>query len=118
MISGLIGVPLGSLIAQRLRAKYQRIDPLICALGLIVSSPLIFIASLVASVNTNLCYALIFFGEIFLNLNWSIVADILLVSVVFLYYYDFTMQKHNSLPLFQQKLFSTMCDIFNAWQLH
>jgi hypothetical protein len=27
------------------------------------------------------CYTFIFLGEVFLNLNWSIVADILLVSI-------------------------------------
>ncbi|KAJ9598500.1 hypothetical protein L9F63_010820, partial [Diploptera punctata] len=82
MVSGLIGVPLGSFMAQRLRARYPRIDPMICATGLLLSSPFLFIASLMASVNTNACYALIFFGEIFLNLNWSIVADILLYVVI------------------------------------
>ncbi|PSN36607.1 Protein spinster [Blattella germanica] len=82
MISGLIGVPLGSIAAQRLRTRYPRIDPFICAFGLLVSSPLIFAATLLASVNTTVCYVLIFFGEVFLNLNWSIVADILLYVVI------------------------------------
>jgi hypothetical protein len=82
MLSGLIGVPLGSIVAQRLRARYPTIDPLICAIGLLISSPLLFAASLCASVNSNACYTLIFFGEVFLNLNWSIVADMLLVSIV------------------------------------
>jgi uncharacterized membrane protein YfcA len=81
MVSGLVGVPLGSLLAQRLRPQYPRIDPMICAIGLLVSSPLLFAASLLASVNSTVCYTLIFFGEVFLNLNWSIVADMLLVSI-------------------------------------
>jgi hypothetical protein len=80
MVSGLVGVPLGSLLAQRLRSQYPRIDPMICAIGLLASSPLLFAASLLATVNGSVCYVLIFFGEVFLNLNWSIVADILLVS--------------------------------------
>jgi len=53
---------------------------MICAIGLLISSPLLFAASLFAPVNGSVCFALIFFGEVFLNLNWSIVADILLVS--------------------------------------
>lgn len=81
MLSGLIGVPLGSLLAQRLRSRYPSIDPMICAIGLLVSSPLLFGASVSASKNSSVCYALIFFGEVFLNLNWSIVADMLLVSI-------------------------------------
>lgn len=81
MLSGLIGVPLGSLLAQRLRSRYPTIDPMICAIGLLVSSPLLFGASVSASKNSSVCYTLIFFGEVFLNLNWSIVADMLLVSI-------------------------------------
>ncbi|XP_075221174.1 lysolipid transporter protein spinster isoform X2 [Lycorma delicatula] len=81
MISGLLGVPCGSYLAQRARARWPRADPLICAMGLLVSAPFLFIASLLASVNTNLCYTMIFFGEFFLNLNWSIVADMLLYVV-------------------------------------
>jgi hypothetical protein len=80
MLSGLIGVPLGSILAQRLRSQYPGVDPMICAIGLLISSPLLFGASLCANVNSNACYALIFFGEVFLNLNWSVVADMLLVS--------------------------------------
>lgn len=79
MCSGLIGVPLGMWLSQRLRAKYQQADPLICAVGLLLSAPLLYFASSLANVNITLCYILIFIGEVSLNLNWSIVADILLV---------------------------------------
>jgi len=81
MISGLIGVPAGSFIAQSLRVRYPRADPYICACGLICSAPLLFAASLYASSNVFICYTLIFIAELFLNLNWSIVADILLYVV-------------------------------------
>jgi hypothetical protein len=40
---------------------------------------LMFLASVMAQYNTAACFTLIFFAEFFLNLNWSIVADILLV---------------------------------------
>lgn len=89
MVSGLVGVPLGSMLAQRLRAQYPRIDPMICAVGLLVSAPLLFAASLSATVNGSVCYTLIFFGEIFLNLNWSIVADMLLVSTHRIFFISF-----------------------------
>ncbi|XKL68536.1 hypothetical protein PGB90_004027 [Kerria lacca] len=81
MCSGLIGVPLGMWLSQRLRAKYQQADPLICAVGLLLSAPLLYFASSLANVNITLCYILIFIGEVSLNLNWSIVADILLYVV-------------------------------------
>uniref|UniRef100_A0A1B6JMB3 Major facilitator superfamily (MFS) profile domain-containing protein n=1 Tax=Homalodisca liturata TaxID=320908 RepID=A0A1B6JMB3_9HEMI len=81
MISGLIGVPAGSFLAQRLRVRYPRADAYICACGLICSAPILFAASLYANNNVYMCYTLIFIGELFLNLNWSIVADILLYVV-------------------------------------
>lgn len=80
MMSGLIGVPLGSYLAQRLRVNYPRADAYICACGLIGSAPVLFAASLYATHSAGLCYFLIFIGEVMLNMNWSIVADILLVS--------------------------------------
>ena len=80
MISGLLGVPLGMWLSQRLRDKYEQADPLICGAGLLASTPFIFFASCFSSVNVNISYALMFVGELLLNLNWSIVADILLVS--------------------------------------
>lgn len=80
MISGLIGVPLGMWLSQRLREKYEQADPLICGAGLLASAPFIFFAACFSNVNIIICYALIFVGEVLLNLNWSIVADILLVS--------------------------------------
>lgn len=79
MVSGIIGVPLGTFIAQKYRKQYARIDPIICACGLLVSAPLILGAMLVVSANTPAAYVLIFLGEVALNLNWAIVADILLV---------------------------------------
>ncbi|XP_014478043.1 PREDICTED: protein spinster isoform X1 [Dinoponera quadriceps] len=82
MASGLIGVPLGSAIAQKLRCHWQQADPLICAVGLLISAPLLFFALITANTNSMLCYTLIFFGQLSLNLNWSIVADMLLYVVI------------------------------------
>lgn len=82
MASGLIGVPLGSAIAQKLRVYWQQADPLICAVGLLISVPLLFFAMITAKTNSVLCYTLIFFGQLSLNLNWAIVADMLLYVVI------------------------------------
>lgn len=81
MLAGLIGVPLGSMLAQKLRVTWPQADPLICAVGLLVSAPMLYFASITADTNATLCYTLIFFGQLALNLNWSIVADMLLVSI-------------------------------------
>ncbi|XP_058054217.1 protein spinster isoform X1 [Anopheles bellator] len=82
MLTGIIGVPLGSYLSQRYSTKYLQADPYICAFGLIVSSPLLIGAMLMVRVNIYATYVLIFFGELALNLNWAIVADILLYVVV------------------------------------
>ena len=82
MLSGIIGVPLGSYLAQRLRSTNGvKTDPLICAVGLIISGPLVYSALVAAPFNATLCYGFVFFAEIALNLSWSIVADILLVRM-------------------------------------
>lgn len=81
MASGIIGVPLGTFIAQRLKKTSPRADPIICAVGLIISAPMLAASMLVVSVNSTLAYLLVFFGSVALNLNWAIVADILLVRI-------------------------------------
>lgn len=82
MTTGIIGVPLGSYLSQRFNRKYPRADPYICAVGLILSAPLLAGAMLTVSANATLAYVLVFFGELALNLNWAIVADILLVRTL------------------------------------
>lgn len=62
-------------------SKYSRSDPIICAVGLIISAPLLAAAMLLVTNSTWAVYTLIFFGELALNLNWAIVADILLVRI-------------------------------------
>ncbi|XP_053684626.1 protein spinster isoform X1 [Sabethes cyaneus] len=82
MTTGIIGVPLGSYLSQRFKSKHPRADPCICAFGLILSAPLLASAMFFVSANATLAYVLVFFGELALNLNWAIVADILLYVVV------------------------------------
>lgn len=80
MLSGLIGVPLGSFLAQHYRKIHQRTDPLICAWALFISAPFVYVALLIAQYSNGWCFFVIFLAELSLNLCWSIVADILLVS--------------------------------------
>ena len=80
MVSGIIGVPLGSLASTKWRPKQPRADPLICGMGLAISSIFLCLSLFTPNVNFFLAFVLIFLGEISLNLNWSIVSDILLVS--------------------------------------
>ncbi|XP_015110235.1 protein spinster isoform X3 [Diachasma alloeum] len=82
MLAGLIGVPVGSIMAQRMRIRWHQADPLICGIGLLVSAPMIFFAIVTSSGNSIVCFVLIFLGQLALNLNWSIVADMLLYVVI------------------------------------
>jgi len=81
MLSGILGVPFGSLWSTKWRPKNQRADPLICGIGLGLSSIFLCISLFLCDSYFVLAFVLIFLGEISLNLNWSIVADILLVSL-------------------------------------
>ncbi len=80
MLSGIVGVPLGSILSTKLKQKYPRADPLICASGLILSAALLGAGMYSANWNIYFAFLMLFVGEVALNLNWSIVADILLVS--------------------------------------
>jgi MFS transporter, Spinster family, sphingosine-1-phosphate transporter len=80
MTAGLIGVPLGSYLAQRIRPYHANCDPLICAAGLLISAPFVYLGLVTAKYSATWCFIMVFFAEVALNLCWSIVADIVLVS--------------------------------------
>lgn len=80
MAAGALGVPAGSWLAQRLRPRYPDCDPTICGLALLASTPLVYLALVAVDVHVALTYLLIFLGMLTLNLTWSIVADMVLVS--------------------------------------
>ena len=81
MMSGIVGVPLGMILSTKLKAKYPRADPVICAVGILVSAFFLTIGMVLCNVNVILSFVLLFIGEVALNLNWSIVADMLLYIV-------------------------------------
>lgn len=82
MVAGIIGVPCGALLSTKLKIKFPRADPVICGIGLAITTFLFFISLMWgAEENIILAFVLIFIGEISLNLNWSIVADMLLYVV-------------------------------------
>lgn len=82
MLAGACGVPAGAALAQRLRARLPHCDPLVCGLALLASAPLVYLALVAVSspALTTPTYILMFLGMFSLNLTWSIVADIVLVS--------------------------------------
>ncbi|XP_037911506.1 protein spinster isoform X2 [Hermetia illucens] len=82
MIAGIIGVPVGSYLAQTLRKRTTQWDPLICAWGLFISTPMAYFTLITSHHSTSWCFLFVFLAEVTLNLCWSIIADILLYVVV------------------------------------
>lgn len=80
MLDGLIGVPLGSYISQRLRIRYPKADPLICGINMLLSVPFLLMGVLTANTNGGVCLAGLVLGNLLINFNWAIGADIVLVS--------------------------------------
>ncbi|XP_032367765.1 protein spinster homolog 1 [Etheostoma spectabile] len=82
VVTGVLGVTSGVLISRQLRTRTPRADPLVCAAGLLLSAPFLYLAIVCAQGSTIATYAFIFLGETFLSMNWAIVADMLLYVVV------------------------------------
>ena len=82
MMAGICGVPLGSFGGQMLRRKFAFGDPMVCGIGLFLAAPLLLSSLYFAASNTIAAYVLVFLGQLFLNLNWAVVSDILLYTVI------------------------------------
>lgn len=81
MCAGITGLMLGCYLSQWLRKCCKSADPIICGVGLIISAPLLLATTYAATSNSALCFALLFLGQVALNMNWAIVSDILLVRI-------------------------------------
>lgn len=81
-LSGLLGVPAGSYLSQGLRRMVPNADPLVCAVTLLLSVPLLFFGFLTADISTSACYGLTFFAGLLLNANWAVVSDMTLYIVI------------------------------------
>lgn len=95
MAAGISGVPLGSWISGYLRRTIHDGDPLICAFGLLISAPLVYLALISITTSELLAYFLIFFGMVTVNMCWSIVADILLVITKIILIYQFSVSVYH-----------------------
>ncbi|XP_055849862.1 protein spinster isoform X3 [Episyrphus balteatus] len=82
MTAGIAGVPLGSFLSQYFRRTIPNCDPYICACGLLLSSPMVYLALILPRTSSFMCYSFVWLAQITLNITWSIVADILLYVVV------------------------------------
>lgn len=81
-ITGFLGVGAGVEISKWYRKRNPRSDPLVCAAGLLISAPFLYLALVCAVTSITATYVFVFFGEVFLSLNWALVADIVLYVVI------------------------------------
>lgn len=82
VVTGILGVCIGSAMSRFLRNRVEYADPVICAVGMLGSVPFLFATIFTASANITAAYVFIFFTETLLSVNWPILADILLYVVV------------------------------------
>lgn len=82
MLSGAIGVPMGTYISSKWRPDFESCDPHICAIGLFVSAPLIYAALILSQSNEVLCFCAVFVAQLAVNVCWPLTADILLVRQI------------------------------------
>ncbi|KAL4660588.1 hypothetical protein GN956_G612 [Arapaima gigas] len=80
--AGILGVFIGTCLSGKLRNRVSNADPLICAVGMLSSSPCLFLAIVLAYKSIPATYVFIAVGETLLSLNWSVLADILLYVVI------------------------------------
>jgi len=79
--AGILGVVIGSGAASIYRAYNQRADPLICAFGVFIAVPFGFVGLAVAHKSMAVSWITIFIAILFLCVNWTLVADILLYVI-------------------------------------
>ncbi|XP_059099450.1 protein spinster-like [Tigriopus californicus] len=80
--AGLIGVPAGSYVSQKIRHRVPNADPIVSGTSLLLSVPVLFIGFVVARYNVGWCYTLTFLAGLLLNCNWAIVSDMTLYIVI------------------------------------
>lgn len=81
-ISGLLGVALSSVLAEKLRKKTPNADPLVCALGSLIAVPTLFALVIATGAVNEIVFWLIAAVAISaMCLSWTIVADVLLYAI-------------------------------------
>lgn len=85
VVTGLMGVIIGSVMGQKLRGKYPTADPDICGFGVLASVPLIYGMMILARGPEAPTYVTFFFGQWFLNLNWALATDMLMVKILYIH---------------------------------
>ncbi|XP_072163586.1 protein spinster homolog 1-like [Diadema setosum] len=80
--AGFIGVASGTTLAQLLRRRTRQADPLVCAVGMFVGAPFLFIALELSDISVGITWTFVFIAETLICLNWALVPDILLAVLI------------------------------------
>ncbi|XP_059828934.1 protein spinster homolog 1-like isoform X2 [Hypanus sabinus] len=80
--SGIFAILIGAMLSKTLRSKNAQADPIICAVGMLLSAPFFYFGIMFADKSMVATFVCIFFGELFIGLTWIIVSDILLYVVI------------------------------------
>ena len=91
-LAGLIGVPLGSYVAQTLRHRIPNADPIVCGASLLMAVPVLYFGFIAARYALSWCYALTFLAGKILNSQ----AISTLPSGIVLHIYTFYLQAYFS----------------------
>ncbi|XP_019848762.1 PREDICTED: protein spinster homolog 1-like [Amphimedon queenslandica] len=82
VIAGLVGTVSGSELSKFISRWTDQADCIVCALGLLVGSPLMYCAITFGAVNIYLGWVLVFIAEFFFCIIWAPVGAILLYVVI------------------------------------
>ncbi len=58
--AGLLGVPAGSYVSQKIRHRVPNADPIVSGSSLVASVPILYVGFIVARYSTDWCYLLTF----------------------------------------------------------
>ncbi|XP_040288192.1 protein spinster homolog 1-like [Bufo bufo] len=81
VLSGILGVVAGVEISKRYKKVNPRADPIVCACGMLISAPFLFLALVFGNISLVATYIFIFIAGTLLAFNWAIVTIILLYVV-------------------------------------
>lgn len=83
VVAGISGTLTGSEMAKFLGKYTRKAEALVCAAGMLLSTPFLFLALTVAQYRVlPVAWIMVFFAEFFLCLNWAPVAAMLLFTIV------------------------------------
>ncbi|XP_039254276.2 protein spinster homolog 1-like [Styela clava] len=78
-IAGFGGVGIGAESARRWKLNgCAYADPIVCAIGLLLGAPLLYIGLHLATVNINAAWTLVFFADLTICFTWTLISDMTL----------------------------------------